>query len=76
MPEIVRYKTTVGLEPVSEWITSLTDKLAQARIRMRLKALNAGNFGDCKPLREGVQELRIDVGPGYRVYLSTGLSTI
>jgi putative addiction module killer protein len=30
----------------------------------------AGNFGDCKPLRDGVQELRVDVGPGYRVYLS------
>lgn len=64
MPEIVRYKTTVGLEPVSEWIISLTDKLAQARIRMRLKALNAGNFGDCKPVGNGVLELRIHIGAG------------
>jgi putative addiction module killer protein len=70
MPEIVRYKTTVGLEPVSEWITSLTDKMAQARIRMRLKALNAGNFGDCKPVGNGVLELRIHIGAGYRVYCS------
>lgn len=68
MPEIVRYKTSVGLEPVSEWITSLTDKLALARIRMRLKALNAGNFGDCKPVGNGVLELRIHIGAGYRVY--------
>lgn len=37
---------------------------------MRINRLLAGNFGDCKPLRGGVQELRIDYGPGYRVFLS------
>ena len=37
---------------------------------MRVNRIAAGNFGDCKPLRDGVQELRIDHGPGYRVYLS------
>jgi len=41
---------------------------AQARIATRIDPLAAGNFGDCKPLRRGVCELRIDWGPGYRVY--------
>ncbi len=44
--------------------------LKRARIRARLARVQAGNFGDFKPLQDGVQELRIDHGPGYRVYLS------
>lgn len=68
MPELVRYQTTIGLEPISDWIYSLTDKMAQARVLMRLKALKAGNFGDCKPVGNGVLELRIHIGAGYRVY--------
>ncbi len=68
MPELVRYQTTIGLEPISEWINSLTDKMVQARVLMRLKALKAGNFGDCKPVGNGVLELRIHMGAGYRVY--------
>ena len=68
MPELLRYSTAIGLEPVSEWMNTLSDKLAQARIRVRLKALTAGNFGDCKPVGEGVLELRIHIGAGYRVY--------
>ena len=43
---------------------------ARAQIRARLTRIEAGNFGDFKSLREGVQELKIDYGPGYRVYLS------
>lgn len=39
-------------------------------MRARLLRVQAGNLGDCKPLRDGIQELRIDHGPGYRVYLS------
>lgn len=48
----------------------MRDKVAQARIRVRLRQLQAGNFGDCEPVDEGVIELRVHVGPGYRVYRS------
>lgn len=43
---------------------------AQARIAARLDRLSAGNFGDAKPIGQGVRELRIDYGPGYRVYFA------
>ena len=49
-------------------MTQLADARAQAKIATRIDRLAAGNFGDCKPLRQGLSELRIDWGPGYRVY--------
>ncbi len=52
------------------WLEALKDLRAKAHIQARMVRVAAGNFGDCKPLRDGVQELRIDYGPGYRVYLS------
>lgn len=52
------------------WIERLRDHRAQARIVTRIGRLAAGQFGDCKPLRGGVWELRIDYGPGYRIYYS------
>ena len=64
------YKDSEGNKPFDEWLLSLKDAKARASIRARLERVRAGNFGDCKPLRDGVQELRIDLGPGYRVYLS------
>jgi putative addiction module killer protein len=53
---------------IGDWLASLKDLKARARIAARLDRLSLGSFGDCKPLREGVSELRIDWGPGYRVY--------
>jgi len=53
----------------SDWLGSLRDRRARARIVTRLDRLAGGNFGDHKSVKDGVFELRIDYGPGYRVYL-------
>ena len=65
---VSRYQREDGREPLTEWLTGLRDKVAQARIRVRLRQVQAGNFGDCEPVGEGVIELRVHVGAGYRVY--------
>jgi len=55
-------------EIFSKWIDTLNDIRARARILVRIERLAAGNPGDVKPVGEGVSELRINYGPGYRVY--------
>jgi putative addiction module killer protein len=50
------------------WLSGLKDQRARARIQMRIDRLALGNRGDVKPVREGISEMRIDYGPGYRVY--------
>ncbi len=51
-----------------DWLDNLRDSRARARIQARIERLAAGNPGEAKPIGEGVSELRIDYGPGYRVY--------
>ena len=70
MMDIQIYSDSAGRVPFVQWLEELPDRQGRAAIKARLTRLQAGNFGDCKPLRDGVQELRIDKGPGYRVYLS------
>jgi len=55
-------------EVYSKWFKGLRDRQAQARINIRIRRLTLGNPGDVKPVGEGVSELRIDYGPGYRLY--------
>ncbi len=55
-------------EAYALWFDSLRDTRARARIDIRIRRLSLGNPGDVKPVGEGVSELRIDYGPGYRVY--------
>ena len=55
-------------ETFNRWRLGLKDRQALARINARIRRLSDGNPGDFKPLREGISELRIDHGPGYRVY--------
>lgn len=52
------------------WIDGLRDPKARARVLVRIERLAAGNAGDVKPIGEGVSEMRIDYGPGYRVYFT------
>ena len=66
--ELLRYQSEDGREPFTEWIERVRDKVAQARIRIRLRQVESGNFGDSEPVGEGVIELRVHVGAGYRVY--------
>jgi putative addiction module killer protein len=50
------------------WLAEVADPKAKARILARLRSATMGNFGDCEPVGEGVSEMRIHVGAGYRVY--------
>lgn len=68
MIEVFRYRRDDGHEPFTEWLNGIRDKVAQARIRVRLRQIEAGNLGDNEPVGEGVSELRVHVGAGYRVY--------
>lgn len=70
-PRILRnYLTLNGKVPFSDWLNSLKDPVTRLRIRRRLDRLEMGNFGDCKPVGEGVSELRLAFGPGYRIYFA------
>jgi putative addiction module killer protein len=55
-------------EAYAQWFDGLRDRQARARINARIRRLSLGNPGDVRPVGEGVSELRIDYGPGYRVY--------
>jgi putative addiction module killer protein len=66
--EIRQYQTADGRIPFAEWIAALRDRRANQAIAARMTRLQAGNRGDWKTLGAGVFELRIDTGPGYRLY--------
>lgn len=65
---ILIYSLANGKEPFVRWLNSLKDNVAQAKIKSRLNRIRLGNLGDFKSVGGGVFELRIDFGPGYRVY--------
>lgn len=68
MIEVRHYIARTGKDVFDDWLFQLTDTRAQAKIATRINRPAAGNFGDCKPLRQGLCELRIDWGPGFRVH--------
>lgn len=55
-------------EVFETWFANLRDRVTRVRIDIRIRRLSLGNYGDVRPVGEGVSELRIDYGPGYRVY--------
>lgn len=68
MNEIAHYLTQEDRDIYQEWLESLADRHAKAKVMTRIERLRQGNFGECRPLESGVWELKIDWGPGYRVY--------
>ena len=62
------YETLSGSEPLTKWLNDLKDQRARIAIRMRLGRMKLGNFGHCEPVGSGVSEMKVDLGPGYRVY--------
>src|SRR5882724_12521634 len=66
------YQAADSSLPFSEWLETLTDPIGRHRIRARLKLLEFGHLGDWKDVGEGVMELRIHTGPGYRIYVGKG----
>jgi putative addiction module killer protein len=65
--EILVCQDEDGREPFTEWLNGL-DVQTRARVRVRIDRLEEGLFGDVEPVGEGFSELRLDFGPGYRVY--------
>lgn len=62
------YQALSGRCPFESWLESLMDRVGRAKVRARIARARAGNLGQCGPVGEGVFELKIDCGPGYRVY--------
>jgi len=65
---IAIYETEDGQRPFKNWLASIRDKLTIARINTRLTRIELGNFGDSKSVGQGVMELKMTFGSGYRVY--------
>lgn len=68
--ELHYYQTSDGRRPFTEWLEGLRDRQARTRVQARLTRVAAGTLGDTEPVGESVMELRIDWGPGYRVYFA------
>ena len=74
--ELLIYETEDGRCPFEEWLGNLRDVAGRVIIRKRLNRVRLGNMGDAKSFGDGVFELRIDYGPGYRIYFGEEGSTI
>ncbi|WP_414039142.1 type II toxin-antitoxin system RelE/ParE family toxin [Acidithiobacillus sp. M4-SHS-6] len=76
MFEIKHYITVDGQDVFADWRDQMKDSKAKIAIDRRIYRAELGNLGDHKPCREGVWELRIDVGPGYRIYYAQAGKTL
>lgn len=62
------YKDSRGKSPFLEWFENLRDHIGRAKIKVHIDRLERGNFGNCRSLGNGLHELKVNFGPGYRVY--------
>lgn len=68
--------TFLRTEEFDAWLSALKDKIGRARIAHRIRSAEHGNFGDCESVGEGVSEMRVHVGPGYRVYYTRRVEVV
>lgn len=68
--QVIVYANEHAKEPFTEWLYSFRDVMVRKRILARISRLEQGNYGDCEPVGEGVSELRLFFGAGYRVYFA------
>ena len=73
---LIIYQDATGHEPFAEWLEGLRDPLIKRRILIRLRRVEQGNYGDYKALKDGIYELRLQFGAGYRVYFGEDNDTI
>ena len=66
--KVLIYENSEGKAPYSQWLDGLGDVRAAAKIEVRIRRIRLGNLGHWEPVGEGVGELKIDFGPGYRIY--------
>ena len=64
------YIAANGKSPFAEWLSKFKDHVTRSRIERRLERIGFGNYGDCEPVGSGIYELRLDFGPGYRIYFA------
>lgn len=68
--EIEIYETSTGKRPFDSWFDDIREIQTKAKILKRLDRIRVGNFGDCEPVGDGICELKIHYGPGFRIYYS------
>lgn len=73
---VIVYADANGNEPFTDWLYGLRDIMGRKRIFARIARLEQGNYGDCEPVGEGISELRMFFGPGYRVYFGEDANNI
>ena len=73
---IIVYSDKTGKEPLTKWLNNLKDARIRRRIIARLRRMEQNHYGDCKHLQDGVFELRLFYGPGYRIYFGEDGETL
>ena len=73
---VILFEDQDGNEPFTDWLYGLKDSRGRQRILIRIKRLGEGNYGDCEPVGEGISELRMFFGSGYRVYFGEDANNI